>query len=187
MSTTTMGKRLQCGLALAILVGLHGCATPARVDSMRVSGTPSQRIAPSPFRGNLSIGEVIGGKETNPLWTSQVGSAQFERALEASLGDLGLLAPRQGGQFVLNSALEKMEQPLLGVSFTVTSTVHYAITERATGKRLLDKSLTTPYTAEFSDALLGVERLRLANEGAIRENISRFIKELEGLNPAPAN
>jgi hypothetical protein len=187
MTDITLVKLAQRLVVAASLLGLAGCATPARVDSMRVSGTPSQRIAPSPFRGNLAIGDVIGGKETNPLWTSQVGSVEFERALEASLGDLGLLAPRQGGRFVLNSALEKTEQPLFGVSFTVTSTVHYAITERATGKLLLDKSLTTPYTAEFSDALLGVERLRLANEGSIRENISRFIKELDGLNPAPAN
>lgn len=77
--------------------------------------------------------------------------------------------------------LEKLDQPLFGVSFTVTSTVHYTVTERATGKAVLDKSLITPYTAEFGDALLGTERLRLANEGAIRQSISRLIGELQQL------
>lgn len=177
-----MRRRAQI-VALVLTAALSaGCATPARVESMRVSGTPSQRIAPSPFRDNLAIGAVMGGRETNPMWTSQVSSREFEGALEASLRDLGWLAPRQSGRFVINCMLEKLDQPLFGVSFTVTSTVHYTVTERATGKAMLDKSLTAPYTAEFGDALLGTERLRLANEGAIRESISQLIGELQRLN-----
>lgn len=181
MMKTGMVRFTKAAAFSVVTALLAGCATPARVDSMRVSGTPSQRIAPSPFRENLAVGAVMGGRETNPMWTSQVSSGEFEGALEASLRDLGWLAPRQSGRFVVNCMLEKLDQPLFGVSFTVTSTVHYTVTERATGKAVLDKSLITPYTAEFGDALLGTERLRLANEGAIRQSISRLIGELQQL------
>ncbi|MCS6780659.1 MAG: hypothetical protein NZ555_13270 [Geminicoccaceae bacterium] len=34
------------------------------------------------------------------------------------------------------------------------------------------------YTATFADAALGVERLRLANEGSMRRNIETFIDRL---------
>ena len=38
------------------------------------------------------------------------------------------------------------------------------------------------YTAEFSDAFLAMERLKLANEGASRENITELIERLYQLN-----
>jgi hypothetical protein len=38
--------------------------------------------------------------------------------------------------------------------------------------------VVTPYTANFGDALVAVERLRLANEGAMRENIKEIISRI---------
>ena len=43
---------------------------------------------------------------------------------------------------------------------------------------MFDQTITEPYTANFSDAFLAVERLRLANEGAMRVNIGTFLKAL---------
>jgi hypothetical protein len=40
----------------------------------------------------------------------------------------------------------------------------------------------TTYTAQFSDAFLALERLKLANEGAGRENITEIIDRLYQLN-----
>ena len=37
------------------------------------------------------------------------------------------------------------------------------------------------YTAKFSDSFLGAERLRLANEGAVKVNIQALIDDLNGL------
>jgi hypothetical protein len=34
------------------------------------------------------------------------------------------------------------------------------------------------YTAKMSDSWYGVERLKLANEGSIRDNIAEFIRRL---------
>jgi hypothetical protein len=43
------------------------------------------------------------------------------------------------------------------------------------------RTIATPYTAKANDAFLAVERLKLANEGAIRTNIARLIEELMAL------
>ena len=164
-------------LAIAFVM-LAGCASPARVDQMSVSGNPSQRVAQTPFRNNLAIKDVTGGKETNPMWVSNVGSSEFEQALESSLRSVGLLAQRQSGKYQLTTHMERLEQPFMGIDMTVTAYVRYIVFERATGKEIYSKTVSVPYTAKFGDSLIAVERLRLANEGAVRVNITEFIDEL---------
>lgn len=177
-----MKSNLSTALLVCFSVYLSGCASPARVESMVVAGQPSQRIAVTPLRDNLAIKDVTGGKETNPMWKSNIGSNEFEQALEGSLKSVGLLAPRQSGRYMLTAHLENVDQPFMGFSMTVTSSVRYMVTERATGKEILSKTIVSPYTASASDAFVGSERLRLANEGSIRENISRLIDELFNIN-----
>lgn len=171
---------LASGIVLSALV-LAGCATPARVGQMTVDVSPQYRTQPTPLRNNLAIKEVTGGGETNPLWASKVSSSAFEDALEESLKGAGLLADRQTGDFVLTADLAKLDQPIIGIAMTVTSSVRYLVVERASGRTVLDETLTTPYTAKFTDSLLATERLKLANEGSIRANISELLSKLLNL------
>jgi hypothetical protein len=171
--------------AACVLVGLvAGCAAPARLEQMQVDTSLAQRtaLASSPLKGGIAIREVTGGSETNPMWLSKVSSSEFERALEASLGAAGLLSPnRQASPYTLLADLKSLEQPYFGASLTVTATVTYFLVERASAKTVLERTIATPYTAAFGDAFIASERLRLANEGAIRANITRLIEELGAL------
>lgn len=179
-----MSARPHTFLALAALAILVGCASPARIEQMQAGPSPASRgaLANSPMRDNIAIKDVTGGKETNPMWVSNVGSSEFERALEGSLRVSGLLSTnRQAGKYQLTAHLLKLDQPMFGAGMTVTASVEYLLVERATGRQVFSRTLTRPYTAAFGDALLGSERLRLANEGAIRANISALIDELTGL------
>lgn len=169
-------SRVFAAVAIALLVA--GCATPARVEQMQVNTSLAKRTAAeaSPLRGNVAIRDVTGGKETNPMWVSNVSSSDFERALEASLKDVGLWSiNRQASKYLLVAHLEKLDQPLFGASMTVTASVRYTLVERASGKTLVEKVVAAPYTAAWNDAFLGAERLKLANEGAIRVNIQQLI------------
>jgi hypothetical protein len=176
-----MNHRLIHLSLLAGVVVLAGCAAPARIEQMQVEPSVASRgvLANSPLRDNVAIKDVTGGKETNPMWVSNVGSPEFERALEGSLRSAGLLsANRQTGRYVLTAHLLKLDQPMFGASMTVTASVEYLLTERATGKEVFSRTITLPYTAAFSDAFIGSERLKLANEGAIRTNIAALIEAL---------
>ena len=145
---------------------------------MSATGRAQHRTLDTPLQNKLAIKDVTGGTETNPMWVSKVSSSDFEKALEASLKSTGLLADRQAGDFVLTADLMKLEQPFVGLDMTVTSSVRYMVIERSSGKTVFDSTVTTPYTARFSDALIALERLKLANEGAIRTNIGELLSQL---------
>ena len=149
--------------ALSVLV-LSGCAAPARIDQMAVSGNPAQRIAQTPLRNNLAIKDVTGGNETNPMWKSNVSSSDFEKALESSLQATGLLAQRQSGKYLLTAHMERLDQPFIGLDMTVTASVKYIVSERATGKEVFLLQLT------------------LVNG---EEKLEELVKELYGIGPPP--
>lgn len=162
---------------------LSGCAAPARTDQMISSANPSQRIANTAMRNNVAVRDVSGGKDTNPMWVSNIGKSEFEQALEGSLRDAGLLsAGKQAGKYQLTAYMEKIDQPMFGASMTVTATVNYSLVERATGKEILNRTVNLPYTAAWNSSFIGSERLRLANEGAVRVNIAKIIDEIFALN-----
>ncbi len=148
---------------LGCIMLLVGCAAPARVDQMVASGQPTQRVAQSVLRGNVTVSEVNGGRDTNPMWKSNVGGSEFSQALEGSAN------------------LQNLDQPSFGLDMTVTATVNYVVLERASGKEIYQRTISLPYTAKWGDAFMGVERLKLANEGAIKTNITQLIDDLFNL------
>ncbi len=171
-----------CAAALV----LAGCAAPARVEQMQVDTSLALRttLATSALKGNIAVKDVTGGRDTNPMWVSNVSSSDFERALEASLRDAGLLSGGKPlGQYQLVAHLLKLDQPFAGASMTVTSTVQYTLIDRASNKDVLSRTVTAPYTAAWNAAFAGVERLKLANEGSMRENIRQLIDLLVAFKP----
>lgn len=180
----TRFSRLGSWTSLAAITLLVGCAAPARIEQMQAPAPLAVRTAvdQSPLKASIGIKDVTGGKETNPMWVSNVASADFERALEASLKDAGLLsANRQASKYVLTAHLVKLDQPLIGASMTVTANVRYTLIDRASNKTVFEREMATPYTAAWNDAFAGSERLKLANEGAVRSNITQLINDLVGL------
>ena len=147
---------------------------------MTVSASSIQTSsANTTLKSSISIKDVTGGKETSPMWTSQVDSSDFQRALENSLRATGLLSPiGSNGPYQLTADLTSLDQPMVGFNMTVTATVRYSLIEKISGKEIFSRSIPTPYTAKIGDAFVGSERLKLANEGAIRKNIEELIAEL---------
>jgi hypothetical protein len=72
----------------------------------------------------------------------------------------------------------EVKQPLIGLDTTVTTTVRYVVVDTMSNQAVFDQVITTPYTAKLTDQFIGFERLRLANEGSVRENITKFIDML---------
>ena len=100
----------------------------------------------------------------------------------------GLTAPTATCSFPVDVNLLGLSQPIAGFDMTVTSHVNYKVFDSA-GQPVVLATVDTPYTANFSAAFVGTERLRLANEGAIRTNISQFMDKLrqaEVKSPAAA-
>lgn len=170
-------------LGLIALVLVTGCAAPARIEQMAVH-LPNAVIADTPLKKSVAVTEVTGGRETNPMWSSQVSSESFQRALELSLRNVGLSDPLiSANKYHLTADILQVSQPMLGIDMTVTANVRYSLIDTTTRKEVFSKIITGTYTAKFSDAFAGVERLKLANEGAAKTNIQLLVDELLQFKP----
>lgn len=132
----------------------------------------------------LCVGAVTGGEETNPLWTSEVDSTAFRGALSDSLANQGLLSASESGcSYRVDSNLLGLNQPIAGLDMEVTANVNYKVIDKGTGDPYLQETVSTPFTASFGSSLIGIERLRIANEGAVRTNIQEFLRRLTAYEP----
>ena len=172
-----MKFRVVAIIGLSLFAG--ACATPAEVKNMVVD-TPRNIEPKDPaLKHGMCVTSVEGGEETNPLWTSQVDNASFKAALEGSLKAQMLLAePPANCSFSLRAHLLGLNQPSFGFNMTVGSNVNYEVTKSGSDIVYLAHSQSASYTATVGQAFAGVERLRLANEGSIKENIRQFISAL---------
>jgi len=169
----------KCLGLIIVAVFASACASPAEVKNMTVAPVSLSTASGSPFSHNLRIANVSGGKDTNPMWTSQVSGTAYELALQNSLEANNLIQKSNPDpKFEVHARLSKLDQPFFGLDMTVTSKVGYEVIETKTRKSWFDKEILASYTAKFRDAPIGLVRLRLANEGSIRENIKKFINEL---------
>lgn len=163
--------------ALAMLAELGGCATSADPSAMTIAPQASEKAFPQHLQHAMCVRGVTGGEETNPLWASKVDNKGFQTALSVSLDSAGLTAPETGCSYPIDVNLLGLSQPSIGFDMTVTSHVNYKVYDQ-TGQPYLLETVDAPYTATVSDAFVGVERLKLANEGAIRTSIQTFFDKL---------
>jgi hypothetical protein len=171
-------------LALAMLF-LSACASPAVVENMIVTPQNLGDISPSPdFEDGIAIVPVDKGKETNSLLSVKVDNESFQKALSASLQQNGLLAVSQSlSKFDLFANIESLNQPLFRGDFKVTSNIKYRVVERETKITWYEELISASYTTAHTGNELPVGGMRLAKEGAIRENIIEFFKRLPMKNP----
>lgn len=113
---------------------------------------------------------------------SNVSGDQFDGALRASLDAAAFLAPAGAApSYRVTARLLELDRPLAGLDMTVRSRVHYNVVEAANSKTVLDEPIAASGTAKLGESLLGVERLRLANEASVRANIEAFIAKLQSV------
>ena len=166
---------LKLVLALGIAATLVGCATPASFQAMTVNSGDTKSSTNEALKSQVKVRNVTGGKETNPLWTSQVDSAGFKAALEQSIANAGYQGPSTGSKYMIDAELQDLTQPAFGLTFDVQSTVSYRVFSDAGSKTI---PITAKGTATPSDTFVAAERLRLANERSIKENIKQFLDRL---------
>jgi hypothetical protein len=171
-------------LAVALLAGLLGaCASAADPSAMALTSVPTAKPFPQKLQHAMCVRNVTGGEKTNPLWVSKVDNDGFRAALDTSLSGVGLAAASASAcGYPIDANLLGLSQPAAGFDLTVTAHVNYKVYDAA-GQPLVLETIDAPYTANFSDALVAVERLKKANEGAIRLSIEKFFDKLSESNP----
>jgi hypothetical protein len=163
----------------ALIIILGGCASGAKKENMDFLSTEKQYSYDDALKNDVGLSSVSGGEDTNPLWTSEISNEDFTGAVRMSLKSQGLLSPK--GRYTLKVNLIKVDQPLFGLDLTVTTHVKYILTDSKNNTVLVDETVDAPYTATFSDSMIAMTRLQLANEGSGKLNIQGLLEKLSAL------
>ena len=130
---------------------------------------------------------VTGGSATSSLGASKISNQDFAEAIKNSIAQSGLFAKIVStGQsdYQLEVQIVRLDQPMFGASFTVNLEATWRLLRVGDQKLVWEKAITSSSTAAWNAAFAGVTRLRLANEGAARNNIQEAIAQMSAL-PLP--
>jgi len=165
-------------LALAGLVvaGLVACARPPRPANMAPDGALVG--AGSPLRDAIAVGTVAGGEKTNPLTYSRVGADEVREAVVLALRARGMLAAdAASAPFRLDVGILEAGLPNDPYVTRVHSVMRYALRTRD-GVAVFDRVIEALGEARLGEVFYGVERLRVANERAVRANLTAGLDAL---------
>jgi hypothetical protein len=163
-----------------IPAGLAACAEPGEVASMTYGVVASTQVAARPELANsTAVGTVIGGEETDPLWTPRVDAPSFQEALTQSLEENDLLSSDPAAaRYRVEANIYELRQPYvhLGIDHDATAIVQYRVYHADGSKELwFSRDVHSTGSAGFGDAWLGVEQRQIAVERAMASNIQQFI------------
>ena len=169
-------KTARCILTIVSLFFVVGCASGA--VSTRMSPLDISSVNKHPFSVSVA---VASGEETNPLWMSKISNPEFQIAIADAINRSGVFRSviKDGiSDYRLDVAITKLDQPLFGINISVTLSTLWILTKSDTNKVLFKEEISSSFTATMGDSVLGVKRLRLANEGVARENIKAGIEKI---------
>lgn len=156
-----------------------GCASPTNPVAMVPVDYVPGKIQPY----SVSV-TVAGGQDTSALGKSSVADADLKTAIEETI--LKTKAFKQlvkvgSADYELSASIVTVNQPTMGFSFTVKTDLAWKLRKVDGDNIVWRKVINSQHTTGAGEAFAGVERLRLATEGAIRSNIELALKDIATL------
>jgi hypothetical protein len=127
------------------------------------------------YRNAIAVRSVTGGRMMNAMTVMGVENEPLKAALQSSLAASGYLAQSGPPKFYVDAEIINLDEPLIGFNLDVTADVTYKISGPGTAATYPIKSTAH---ATFSDSPVGADRVRIANERAMQENIRQFLLAL---------
>jgi hypothetical protein len=158
---------------------LTACATPTTSQGM----TPTAIQTTTKHAKSVSL-DVSGGQDTSSMGKSQISSEAYAKALTDAINaskTFSSVIQGKGGDYLLTVTLFNIDQPSFGGAFTVKLEAGWQLQRADNGAIVWQESIKSEHTATMGDAFVGVERLRLATEGAARNNIAQGLAKVSAL------
>jgi ABC-type uncharacterized transport system auxiliary subunit len=171
-------KALAPMLACAFL--LAGCATPASQEAM----VPAMLSTLNKHPQTVSV-SVSGGKETNALGKAQIDNDAFAKALTQAIENsktFSKVIEGNKGNYLLAVNIFSLDQPSFGGNFTVHLEAGWTLKRADNGSVVWQEAIRSEHTATMSDALVAVTRLRMATEGAAKNNVAQGLEKISKLS-----
>ena len=187
-------RLLALALCCAVGAALQACATPSDVQQMAVpTSATATRVTAGPLYRAINIAAVEVGDlplvksrypwqepTTNPA--GSVTPESFAAALASSMRSADLLAESAAGaRYDFKVKVLQPDSNSYGRLFTVSAVAWYTLVHRATNREIYRGVVKEFGQATYDDALIGVNRFKIAAERAYRLNIETFLKEVSAL------
>ena len=168
-----------CALFVSAMI-LAGCPKPIQPEKMISNQIETEYLISSgPLYKSISVSKVGGGKETNPMMYSEIGNPELEKAIITSLRGYNYYAhSTEDTKYNLNVFLVEIDRPKSGFTTTITAFVRYKLIEIENNRTVIDEIVKTSDTKTSEEVFVGLTRMRIAQEEAIKKNIIEFIKIL---------
>jgi len=163
-------------LSLAVVAAVSGCASPAGKEGML-----AQNVQVAHKHDRTVAVTAAGGATTGAMDSSNIEDADFKAAIEESIVANQVFKSVVAGRdadYELLVTIVSLDKPLMGLDMTVNLEATWVLVRQSDRNVALKKSIQTTHTATFSDASMGMTRLRLAVEGAARKNIEQGLAEI---------
>ena len=159
-------------VVLALLTpALAACATSG---GMTVGAGAIANPSPK-YRNAIAVRTVSGGAVMNVLTVPGVATSRSRKRLKRRFRPTAISPHQAPRKFYLDAEIRNLDQPLMGLDLTVIADVTYNISGAGPAASYPVKAQAT---ATFSDSPIAVDRIRIANERAVRENIRQFLQVL---------
>lgn len=166
-------------LLVLALGGLSGCASPAGKSEMI-----SDRIQDiHGHKHTVNIG-TQGGSETGAMDAPNISNNALAAAIEESIIKNGLFTKvvhSDDSDYFLNVTIVNMSKPMFGASMTVNMEAAWSLRINKSQQVVMRETIESSYTAGAFSAFAGVTRVRIAVEGAARENIHQGLMAISKL------
>jgi hypothetical protein len=159
-------------VVLALIApGLAACATQ---QAMTVDTGATVTSIPK-YRNAMAVRSATGGRVMNAATVMGVQNEPFKAALESSLAANGYLAQSATAKFYVDAEIMNLDQPLIGLDLDVSADVSYRVSGAGAAATY---PIKTTARATFSDSPIAVDRMRIANERVMQQNIRQFLQAL---------
>lgn len=169
-----MRKKLLCVVLLTLL---SGCAMPLTASEMAPLTDIYTQIPDNPrLERKIALGSVTLDKEAELMGTPPLPG--YRDALQNALLTSNLLARTQDPQFVLDARLNSFDLPIIGFNLDCYANATYTLRNKQSGEVVVLDTVKSHYEAKFGEAFDGALRMRICITGALRENITHYLRLL---------
>ncbi|MGB5964486.1 MAG: hypothetical protein WBG65_03020 [Sulfurimonadaceae bacterium] len=155
-------NKILAALLLGAMVLFSGCAPKASKDAVVVHKVQIINM----HTGNVEVNAHSNG---DYITDEDLAKAIEESILENKLFEQVVHESKEN--YLLEVAVVSMDKPSMGFTMTVSMEATWLLKDLSNNKIIMRKVIHSSSTKTVGDAFVGVERIKIAIEGAIHENI----------------
>jgi hypothetical protein len=163
-----------------LLLTLSGCATPVSHEAL----VPGTLQVATHHPQSISV-VASGGTETSAAGKPQVSDTELQQAVAAAITQtktFSRVVDGKSGDYILTVTVFDVTQPSFGFTFTVGVEMGWTLARADNGAKVWQESIKSEHTVGTGEAFVAVTRLKLATEGAIRDNVKQGLIKLSALS-----